>query len=629
MRRDGYLTDLSYDEAYAQLDTLTFASGSAEIRAPHFVFYVQRVLEEMYGEEVLQQGGLQVTTSLDLKLQEEAQKVVADEISKIVQWNVTNGAVVAMDPHTGEILSMVGSRNYFDKEIDGQFNVAADGLRQPGSSIKPVTYLALLKRGYTPASILVDAQTDFRQNDNIDPYTPRNYDGKFHGPVSLRNALGSSLNVPAVKAVALVGVGDFLQLAYDLGLDTLEPTKENMQNFGFAVTLGGAEVHLVDMVEAYSSFANSGLKVEPVSILKVTNQTGNVLFEHRPVEGRRVISEEEAFLINNMLSDNNARIMAFGANSLLNTGKPVAVKTGTTNDLKDNWTIGWSQDLVVGVWVGNNDSTAMKQVASGITGASPIWRRVLLAGLGMGYEAPDWVVPPGVEQVEVDTLSGYPKHDDFPARMEYVIKNTLPGMPDPIHSKMKVCRDEQSKLATLAKVAAGDYEEREYVVLREDDPVSEDGKNRWQEAIEAWIVGQEDSRYKYPKEYCGQSSDVSVKLIEPQDHQEFGGDQVTVKVEAGSDDGIEKIEVIIDGQIKETVSASKFEKTFTLSAGQHQIQAKAKSRGGKEASTGTANIGIGGQPWQAPTPTPVPTAVPTAAPTIAPTIAPPVIILPT
>jgi 1A family penicillin-binding protein len=620
MKRDGYITDIAYEEALGDLQNMTFEKTTFDIKAPHFVFYVRDLLEEMYGADLVEKGGLKVTTSLDWELQKTAQEIVAEEIQKVEDLNITNGAAMIVNPQNGEIISMVGSRDYFHENIDGQFNVAADGLRQPGSSIKPVTYLAMMQKGYSPASMIVDVPTTFAPNDSANKYEPKNYDGTFRGPVNLRNSLGSSLNIPAVKSLAIVGVDNFLQLAYDMGFYTLEPTTANMKRFGLAVTLGGAEVHLIDTVSAYSSFANGGRKVEPVAILKVEDKDGRVIFDHKHVEGPRVFSEEEAFLINNILSDNNARLMAFGANSLLNTGKPIAVKTGTTNDQRDNWTVGWSKEVMVGVWVGNNDNSAMKSVASGISGASPIWRRIILSALENGYGAPEWDRPSGIEEVMVDKISGYPQHDEFESRMDFFIKGTVPALPDPIHSKLKLCKGE-NKLATEAKISANDFEEKIFITLREEDPFSEDGKNRWQEGINAWIAGQEGDLYKPPTEYCGDSSDVSVKLSRPENEKKYDDEDIEVRVEAGSDEGIDKIEIWVNGSKKETVNDRSYKGKINLPAGQHEIYAKAFSRGGKEAKSKTVKIGTGGQDWKAPEPTatPAPTAVPTSAPTPLPT----------
>lgn len=614
MLEDGYITDLTHEEALAQLETVQFKSGAVSVKAPHFVFYVRDQLEELFGEDIVERGGLKVTTTLDLPLQEKAQQIVADEITAVESFNITNGAAVVMDPRNGEIISMVGSRDYFSETIDGQFNVAVDGLRQPGSSIKPITYLAMFERGFHPGSMLADVPTVFTPNDQADkPYEPKNYDGQFRGPVNLRNSLGSSLNIPAVKSLAIVGVENFLQQAYNMGFVTLEPTEDNMRRFGLAVTLGGAEVHLIDTVTAYSSFANGGRKVEPVSILKVEDIDGSVLFENRPVEGPQVVTPEGAFLINNVLSDNNARLLAFGANSLLNTGRAIAVKTGTTNDQRDNWTIGWSREIMVGTWVGNNDNSPMTRVASGITGASPIWRKIITAALESGYGAPEWEVPEGVEKVLVDAVSGYPEHDGYPSREEYVIKGTLPALPDPVHSKVKLCRGE-NKLANEARVATGDYDEKEFIVLREDDPVSQDGRNRWQEGIVAWINGQTNEIYKVPTEYCGSESDISINLKQPNHESTYNDQDIEVEVEAGSGDGIEKIEIIANGSVKKTVDSSRFKEKINLPSGRYEVWAKAYSRGGKQKESNKVRIGTGGQNWREPDPSPTPAASPTPTP---------------
>ena len=473
--------------------------------------------------------------------------------------------------------------------------------------------------------MLMDVETEFMTgvDQTEEPYQPKNYDGVFHGPISLRDSLGSSINLTAVKSVAIVGVENFLQLAYDLGFETLEPTGDNLKRFGLAVTLGGGEVHLIDTVTAYSTFANGGYKVQPVSILKVEDLEGNVMYEHQEVDTPQVITSGEAFLINHILSDNNARLLAFGANSLLNTGQPIAVKTGTTNDQRDNWTIGWSQEVMVGTWVGNNDNSAMKQVASGITGASPIWRRIILAALDKGYGAPEWTVPDDVEQVQVDSISGYPAHDGFPEKTEYVIKGTLPSLPDPIHTKLKLCRGEE-KLANDARVAAGDYDEREYIVLQEDDPVSQDGKNRWQDAISGWISIENDSRYRPPTEYCGESSDVWVEMKKPENEKKYDSEDIEFEVKAESGDGIEKIEIIVNGSVRETINDREYTGTLNLSKGRYEVWAKAYSRGGKDKETGKAKIGTGGEDWKEPdpSPTPSPSPSPTPSPSSSPTSSP-------
>jgi len=618
MYDNKYINKSEYDQSMKDLDTLQFKRMDTSLQAPHFIFYVRNLLEKQFGQDVVAKGGLQVTTSLDLDLQNKAQNIVTTEIDKVKKVNISNGAAMVLNPQTGEILSMVGSAGYNRDDINGKFNVAVDGLRQPGSSIKPVTYLAMLRKGFTPATMLVDAPTTFQQNAQIKAYTPNNYDGKFHGPMNLKNGLGNSINTIAIKSLAIVGIDNFLTLAHDMGFPTLEPTKENLSRFGLSLTLGGGEVHLIDTVTSYSAFANGGKRVDSVAILNVTDRDGNVLYAYHHVEGRSVMTAEEAFLIDTMLSDNSARTLAFGPSSLLNTGKPIAVKTGTTNDKKDNWAIGWSQQIMVGTWVGNNDDTAMTQVASGVSGASPIWRKIIDEALKSGYKAPDWVPPAGVDQVNVDDISGYPSHDGFPSHQEYVIKGTLPALPDPIHTKLKVCRG-QNQLATDALVAGGNYDEKEYVVLREDDPYSQDNINRWQAGIATWISQQTDAKYKPPTDYCGSSSDIFVRLNEPHDQTKYNVEDITIDVNADSGDGIEKMEIWVDNNLNQTVNGKSFHGVIHMPGGRHQVYAKAFSRSGKLAQTGTANIGTGNQDWQQPSTPPSSNPNPTPAPSPTPT----------
>ena len=346
MREDGYITREQEQEALKQLEKVEFATEGSSFKAPHFVMYVKSQLEERYGQQVVEGGGLRVYTTLDLEIQEEAQKAVTEEIAKVEAVHITNGAGLVMDPNNGEILAMVGSKNYNDPNYDGKVNVTLS-LRQPGSAIKPVTYLTALQKGYTASTLLMDTPTTFPGGVGLPDYKPVNYDGQFHGPLQMRFALGNSINVPAVKMLAQVGLKDMLQTGYELGLSTLEPTTDNLKRFGLSVTLGGGEVRLLELVEAYSAFANGGLKIEPISILKVTDKDDKVLFEHKNAQGRRVITEPQAFLISHILSDNNARLITFGANSALNVpGRTVAVKTGTTNDKRDNWTIGWTPQVL-------------------------------------------------------------------------------------------------------------------------------------------------------------------------------------------------------------------------------------------------------------------------------------------
>jgi membrane carboxypeptidase/penicillin-binding protein PbpC len=503
---------------------------------------------------------------------------------------------------------MVGSKNFFADDYDGQVNVTMS-LRQPGSAIKPVTYVTGFRKGMTPATMLMDVPTSFPSGDGSE-YKPVNYDGSYRGPIQLRFALGSSLNVPAVKLLAMVGIRDMLQTAYDMGISTLEPTSENLRRFGLAVTLGGAEVRLTELTAAYSAFANGGTKVEPVFILKVEDRDGKTLFEHKSVTGKRVLQEEETFLINHVLSDNNARLLTFGANSFLNLGqRPVAVKTGTTNDKRDNWTIGWSRNVMVGVWVGNNDNSPMKQVASGVTGASPIWRRIMLEFLDE-YPAEAWPIPSRVQAVMVDTVSGYPEHDGFPARSEYVIAGTLPDLPDPIHTRLKLCRD-QDKLASEVDIARGNYDEKEYFVFTESTPV--EGRFSWQEAIDAWTSNHPDPKYKAPKEFCDSSSEMLVTMERPEKETSYESTTIPIRVRVVYQGEIDRVEILVDGSSKKTLTSRPFESELTLDPGRYRLRARVITKDGKQSESSERQIGVGGVSWNEPAPTAIPQ--PTVAPT--------------
>lgn len=491
MRENGYITSDQSDKAYKSIEKFAFAQKDvASIKAPHFVMYVKDKLAQQFGEQMVTTGGLQVTTSLDYDIQKKAEEVVKEEVKKLEKYKVSNGAAVVADPKTGEILAMVGSTDYFDKENDGNFNVAISETRQPGSSLKPVVYAAAFENGYTPATMLMDVKTEFPGGEGQAPYSPVNYDGKYRGPVQMRFALGNSLNVPAVKLLAKVGLDPVMQKGYDMGIKSWQPTAENKAKVGLSLVLGGRETSLLDEITAYSVLANKGIKQDPVSVLKVTDNKGKNLFEHKKVDGKKVLSEETAFLISHILLDNNARSAAFGARSALNiVGKTVAVKTGTTDEKRDNWTFGYTPSYVVGVWVGNNDNSPMNPaIASGITGASPIWNDIMTYVLkDKDDEQPQ--KPEKVVAVEVDGFAGGLPHAGQPTRSEYFIKGTEPTAESPVY------RHKDGK---------------DYIVLREDDPVSGDGQNRWQKAIDEWI----NQNYKDDEKYHPPGDILDVKKDE-------------------------------------------------------------------------------------------------------------------
>ncbi len=491
MVEDGKITKAQHKQALEKIKKYEFTKASATgIKAPHFVMYVKKLLADQFGEKMVTTGGLQVTTSLDYKIQKESEKIVKDEVEKLKAYKVSNGAAVVSDPKTGEILAMVGSTDYFDTENDGNFNVATSTNRQPGSSLKPLVYATALEKGYTAATMLMDTQTEFPTPESKDPiYKPVNYDGKYNGPVQMRFALGNSLNIPAVKMLAMVGIEPVMKKGYEMGIDEWEPTAQNRANVGLSLVLGGQGTSLLHEVTAYGSFANKGVRQDPVTILKVTDKDGKVLYEKKKTDGKRVLSEEVAFIISHMLLDNNARSMAFGPSSFLDIpGKTVSVKTGTTDLKRDNWTIGYTPSYVVGVWVGNNDNTPMNQaIASGVTGASPIWNKIMRFVLkDASDEQPQ--KPDKVVAMQVDSFVGGLPHGGQPTRSEYFIKGTEPTAESPVY---------KSK------------DGKEYYVFKEDDPVSTDGQNRWQRGIDEWITQfhKDDEKYNPPEELRGKKED--------------------------------------------------------------------------------------------------------------------------
>lgn len=604
MREDGYITREQEEEAVKSLETLEFQPRGENFKAPHFVQYVQNILEERYGENIVEQGGLKVTTTLDLELQNKAQEIVAEEIAKVKSLSIGNGAAVVIDPETGEILAMVGSYDFNAEDYDGQVNVTT-ALRQPGSAIKPITYVTAFKKGYTASSLVMDVPTVFPGGADNPEYTPVNYDGEYRGPVQLRYALGNSMNIPAVKVLALVGVKDVLETAFSLGITSLEPTKETMSRVGLSLTLGGGEVKLLELTGAYGAFMNGGYKVEPIGILEVQDQDGKVLEKNEPKKGKSVLTEEEAYLIADILSDNSARTIVFGPNSSLNIpGRQVAVKTGTTNDKRDNWTIGGNSQGIVGVWVGNNDNSPMKQVASGVTGASPIWRRIILAVLD-GKPNKTFERPDGITTASVDKVSGYSAHDGFDARDEIFIKGTEPGE-DTVHVKLKLCKNE-GKLATPSDIAGNNYEEKEFFVFKEEDPTAGTGPNRWQEGILAWLQDQTDPRYHPPTDYCTgtNAAPLNVEFTSPRDRDSNLGDTLTIRFTVDAINAIELASLEIDGAKVRSFTKPPYEHEVTLTDGVHKLRAIAKDEKGNESDR-IITIGVGVL-WNAtPTPSPSP-----------------------
>ena len=380
MYKQERITKEEYEAA--KIEEVEFLpQGRFAIKAPHFVFYVREYLERKYGKEVVESGGLKVVTTLDYELQQKGEEVVYKHaIENEELYNASNAGLVAIDPETGEILTMVGSRNYFDEEIDGKYNIAT-AQRQPGSSFKPFIYATAMTKGFTPDSVLFDTPTEFQttcspqgfalSGSQRDCYKPENYDNAYMGPISLRNALGGSRNIPAVKLLYLTTINDALKTAKNMGIKTLKDANQ----YGLTLVLGGGEVTLLDMTSAYGVFATEGVRYEPVSILRIEDADGNVLEEQKDFRGQTVLDQNSARIISDILSDNVARTPLYGANSFIYFGeRDVAGKTGTTNNNKDAWMMGYAPNIAVGVWSGNNDNTPMKK-GSAISGR--LWREFM------------------------------------------------------------------------------------------------------------------------------------------------------------------------------------------------------------------------------------------------------------
>jgi 1A family penicillin-binding protein len=422
----NFISEEEYNKAKNEVVTFQ-PQAIMGIRAPHFVFFIKDYLEQKYGTDMVEKGGLKVTTTLDYNLQQKGEEITKrGALENEKNWNGSNAGLVAIDPKTGQILTMVGSRDYFDKGIDGNYNIAT-AERQPGSSFKPFIYATAFNKGFTPDTVLFDLSTEFQTTCNeygkalpghnqSECYMPDNYDGKFRGPIRLKDALAQSINIPAVKLLYLVGLKDAFKTSQDMGITTLK----DPNNYGLTLVIGGGEVSLIDMTSAYGVFANNGLKNKYTGILKVEDTSGRVLEEFTQ-NTKESLPKNTALTISSILSDNNARVPTFGAHSVLEiSGREVAVKTGTTNNNKDAWTIGYTPSISVGVWAGNNDNKPMKKGGSAVAG--PIWNEFITEALKIfpneKFEKPNLEIDPistkpvlrgfwqGNEHFFIDKISG-------------------------------------------------------------------------------------------------------------------------------------------------------------------------------------------------------------------------------
>ena len=458
-------------DAYAALENYQFNPPYVQIRYPHWVNYVRSILETQFDAQTIYRSGFSVYTTIDPNLQDEAEKLVKQQIDSLTAYTANNGALVAIRPSSGEILAMVGSADFYNDVIDGQVNMATSPTRQPGSSIKPLTYIAAFEKGWTSATLIWDVPSEFPPsgdpNDPRPPYKPIDYDERFHGPVTVRSALANSYNIPAVKALQYVGIYDnpntpnehgMLSVARKMGITSL-----TRDDYGLSLTLGGGEVSLLEMTGAYSVIANGGRFVPPVAISRILDHSGNVVFEYQTPSGDQVIRPEHAFLITSILSDNDARTPMFGGNSVLNLPFPAAAKTGTSNDYRDNWTLGYTPDIAVGVWVGNADYTPMQNI-TGVTGAAPIWSQFMQSAIQQltGGNPTPFSKPSGIVDRVICAVSGTEPSQWCPnQRSEYFAADQLP-LPSSKDLWSKVVFDTWTGLR--ASAACSDFTKEEFAL---------------------------------------------------------------------------------------------------------------------------------------------------------------------
>ncbi len=574
MAKYGYITTEQATTAKTQAPLVSkdFAQPRANFPAPHFVMYVREQLEKKYGEELVQRGGLRVTTTLDLDTQKIADDVIKDKGAKLLpKVKASNASLVAMDPKTGQILAMVGSLDYFDREHEGNFNVATSPSRQPGSAIKPIVYSTLFKDKYAPGSLLWDVPTNFNG------YKPNNFDSKFHGPLSIRQALGNSFNVPAVKALQLEGVNNFLKTAGDVGITTLT----DKASAGLSLALGGGEVKLVDLTAAYSVLANHGERHPMTSMLKITDSHGKVLDEWKD-DSKQVLAPEITYEISSIMSDSEAKKPTFGQllGVLTVPGKTVAVKTGTTENYKDAWTLGFTPSLVAGVWAGNNDGSEMDH-GGGSTAAAPIWQAFMAKALAnKPNEA--FFKPDDVDFYTVDFLSGKKLTNASGQQMRDLYAPwQLPNQNDDVHTSVKVCKSD-GKLAPN-NAPADLVDTKIFTHVYSEHPDNPD----WENPVQAWARDHNLSSNP-PTETCDLSAiDPLIKITNPANNDSVTGIfTVTTDVTLPPNNSA-TVDFSLDGAYVSTANQDPYTArldTSTMSNGSHTIGATVHSSNGKSTS---------------------------------------------
>ncbi|TAK05176.1 PBP1A family penicillin-binding protein [Patescibacteria group bacterium] len=548
---EGYVTQDQAEAAKATDVLARIKPRRDAITAPHFVIWVRELLSEKYGDTLLTKGGLKVITTLDLDKQRLAEEAVTDGIAGVERSGGSNAGLVSIDPRSGEVLTMVGSRDYFDEEHDGAVNITLRPL-QPGSSFKPVVYTAGFLKGYTPDTVLYDVNTTFRTDTRN--YEPKNYDLKEHGPVTVRTALQGSLNIPAVKMLYLTGIDRVLDLAEALGYTTLG----DRSRFGLALVLGGAEVKPIEHAAAFGVFTNDGVRMPMTAILKVEDASGRVLEEWKKGEGTRVLDEQFARQITNITSDNEARAYVFGARNYLTLpGRPAATKTGTTNDFRDAWTVGGTPSLVTAVWTGNNDHSEMHRGADGSKIAAPIW-----------------------QQYMSEALKGTPV-ENFQAPAP--VKTGKPILDGELMPKTTVMIDRASGLLATSSTPDSMIEIREYTTVHDtlfwvdrDDPRGPPPSNpandpqytSWEASVQAWATKQEGLVLEAPPTEYTTVRDPStfprVQLLSPAENATLATRDFTVSLDISAPRGPVRAVALLDGQVIGSSSVYPFAGPYTI-----------------------------------------------------------------
>ncbi len=575
------------------------------VLAPHFVWIVRNELDGLYASGQLDpRASLVVRTTLDLDAQQIAEAAIARNLAKFqnenpaLDRNVNNAALVAMHPHTGEVLALVGSADYFDGSIHGAIDMAT-APRQPGSAFKPFIYALALDasttlrqpfdrlrvtaqgdssgQAWTAATPILDATTTFL-NDDGQPYTPQDYDEREHGPVPVRQALASSLNIPAVKTLDHVGVEAVFNLAEQLGITSLS----NREDYDLSLALGGGEMSLLQLTTAYAALANQGNFPAHYEILEISDFDGNLLYQTEKASQPRVLDPRVAWLISDILSDDQARAPAFGLNSTLKLDRSAAVKTGTTNNYHDNWTIGYTPDLVIGVWVGNAGYESMRNV-NGLTGAAPIWNEVMRTLL-QGQPDRPFVRPEGLAQVEVCDLSGLlPTPDCQHTRAEWFIEGTQPTGPDTVYHTIIL----DSATGLLADESTPS--ERRVPVIALDLP------------MEAWPWAREHDLYllsDFLPADSGSSSAAPITLISPRPNttyrlvDTFEQTAQQLPVEAIVGQGLTEVSFWVDGTLLAAFSTAPYRTWWLLAVGEHQFHAEAVRADGTRFTSESVTITV-------------------------------------